>query len=78
MLTAQQVKEIVNYTAEDLTRLIQQRHPTDSFLDAEFLGLSNGGEFVFRAKWYNEEYECENTTKVFVSRDNGILTATVY
>jgi hypothetical protein len=75
MLTAEQVKEIINYTAEDLTRLIQEHYTTDSFIDAEFLGLSNGGQFVFRATWYNEEYECEDTTKVFVGRDNGILTA---
>jgi len=75
MLTAEQVKEIVNYTAEDLTRLIQERYTTDSFLDAEFLGLSNSGKFVFKATWYNEEYECEDTSKVFVGRVDGILTA---
>jgi hypothetical protein len=75
MLTAEQVNEIVNYTAEDLTRLIQERYTTDVFLDAEFLGLSNGGEFVFRATWYNEEEDSEDTTKVFVRRTDSILTA---
>ena len=75
MLTAQQVNEIVNYTAEDLTKLIQQSHTSDKFLTAKLLGLNNVSQFVFSATWYNEETDSEDTVKVFVGRRNGLLTA---
>jgi hypothetical protein len=75
MLTAKQVKEIVNYTAEDLTRLIQERYTTDGFLTAEFLQLNDNGAFVFDATWYNEEEDSEDTVKVFVRSKKDTLIA---
>jgi len=75
MIRAADVKEIINYTAEDLTRLIQEVYPKDKFLAAEFLGVNNTSKFVFSVTWYNEEYECEDTTKVFVGRYNGLIGA---
>lgn len=75
MLTAEQVTEIINYTAEDLTRLIQETYTKDKFLTAKLLGINNYSKFVFSATYWNEEDECEETVKVFVGRMGGIIRA---
>lgn len=75
MLTAEQVREIVDYTAEDLTKLIQQTYTEDKFLTAKFLGINNVSQFVFSTTYWNEEYDCEDTVKVFVGRMGGIISA---
>lgn len=80
MIRAEDVKEIINYTAEDLTRLIQDKYPGDNFLAAEFLGVNNTSKFVFSVDKYIGEDEDEGTetwctTKVFVGRYNGLIGA---
>jgi hypothetical protein len=75
MFTATQVKEVINYNTEDLTLLIRKTYPRDSFVSSEFLGVSNGGSFVFSAVWFNEEEERDEVTKVFVRSESGELSA---
>ena len=75
MLTAEQVHEIVDYTAEDLTKLIQETYTEDKFLTAKFLGINNTGKFVFSATYWNDANDCEDTVKVFVGRMDGIIRA---
>lgn len=75
MLTAASVHEIIAFTAEDLTRLIQVTHRKDQFTTAEFLGVNTVSQFVFSAAQFNEEFNCDQQTKVFVYNRNGTIAA---
>lgn len=75
MLTAVNVRDIIAFTAEDLTRLIQVTHRNHSFTTAEFLGVNTVSQFVFSAAQFNEEFNCDQQTKVFVYNRNGTVAA---
>ena len=75
MLTAETVHSIINYTSEDLTRLIQVTHRDHQLTNAKFLGINNVSQLVFSATQFNEEFNCDQQTKVFVYNDNGTIVA---
>jgi hypothetical protein len=69
----------MNFTAAALTRAIQDAGYTgDSFTGAEFLGMTNGGEFCYRAEVATPE-DGPLYRKVFLSYDAalGRITASV-
>lgn len=75
MLTAVNVRDIIAFTAEDLTQLIQVTHRDHSFTTAEFLGVNNVSQFVFSASWHNTQLDTDQQTKVFVYNNNGTVVA---
>jgi hypothetical protein len=76
MLTAQQVQELIALTDADLTRAIRRAgYRQDTVYDAEFVGLTNGGQFAYRAHWTDSEGE-ELVCKVFATvNDRGQVVA---
>lgn len=75
MLTAASVRDIIAFTAEELTQLIQVTHKTHAFTSAEFLGVNTVSQFVFSASWHNTQLDTEHQTKVFVYNNNGTIVA---
>jgi len=74
MITAEKLGQLINLSAQDLTALIRKAgYREDRFLTAEFLGMTNGGQFCYRCL-YPGEYE--DTCKVFVRvNTNGMMSA---
>jgi hypothetical protein len=61
MLTAQQVQTLIALTAEDLTKAIRRAgYKKDTLHNTEFVGLTNGGQFAYKAHWIEggEEKRC--------------------
>lgn len=75
MLTAASVHDIIAFTAEELTQLIQVTHKNHTFTTAEFLGVNTVSQFVFSAAQFNEEFNCDQQVKVFVYNRNGTVAA---
>ena len=68
MITAETLKTLTSFTAPALTRAINiAGYKGDKFHKAEFLGMTNGGQFCYKTSYIEDGEEC--TTKVFVSYD---------
>lgn len=66
MITAQTLKTLTSFTAPALTRAINDTgYKGDTFLSAEFLGLTNGNQFCYKVT-YKEHGEMA-TGKVFLT-----------
>ena len=60
MLTATQVRALMALDDDDLTQAIRRAgHKRDTLVDSEFVGLTNGGEFAYKAH-YMEHGELVN------------------
>ena len=67
MIIAETLKRLINYDAATLTQLIQKAgHKEDTFTSCKFLGMTNGGQFCYKVKYFDKEMGIEQTTKVFV------------
>lgn len=79
MITAQTLQGLINFTTKDLAKILDTSgYSMCSFETAEFLGITNGGQFCYRVTYFDEAGSGEQETgKVFVSRDSatGVLTA---
>lgn len=76
MITADKLRLLTNMPPVMLTEGIRQSgYKKDKFETAEFLGMSNGNQFVYKASYIeNDEFqEC----KVFVSYDTVTGKVTV-
>ena len=68
MITAQRLKELTTMGPRALTDLIRRAgYKEDSFLTAEFLGMTNAGMFCYSCMYPGE---FEDTCKVFVRLDS--------
>ena len=68
MLLKQHVNELVNMDAATLSRIVRQSGYKDAkFDECEFVGITNTGEFAYRASYYEDGRE--QFTKLFVWRD---------
>jgi len=66
MIIAETLKRLISYDATALTKMIQAAgYKKDSFTGAKFLGISNGGQFVYFCT-YNVEGGTDST-KVYVT-----------
>jgi hypothetical protein len=73
MITALTLKTLTTFTAAALTRAIQDAGYTgDSFTGAEFLGMTNSGEFCYYVTYKAEEGT--DSTKVFLTYDQALGT----
>ena len=76
MITANQLRLLTNMPPIMLTEGIRERgYKKDKFETAEFLGMSNGNQFVYKTSYIedNDIKEC----KVFVSYDSATGKVTV-
>ncbi len=68
MLLKHQVYELVSLTADGLARIARQSGYKDAkFTDCEFVGITNGGEFAYKATYFEDG--AYDFTKLYVWRD---------
>ena len=69
MITADKLQTLITFTPKALAHaLADNGYAGHSFESAEFVGISNGGEFVYKVKFYDEAGTGEvETAKVFLT-----------
>ncbi len=68
MLLKHQVYELVNLNAEQLARIARSSGYKDAkFTDCEFVGITNGGDFCYKASYFEDG--AYDFTKLYVWRD---------
>lgn len=68
MLLKHNVIELLNLNANDLARIARSSGYKDAnFTDCEFVGITNGGEFAYKATYLEERKK--EFTKLYVWRD---------
>jgi hypothetical protein len=68
MLLKSHVNELVNMDALTLSRIVRQSGYKDAkFDDCEFVGITNSGDFAYRASYYEDG--AYDFTKIYVWRD---------
>ena len=78
MITADKVKLLTSQTPTGLSLILKHNGRNGcSFKNAEFLGITNGGEFCYKVTFYNEEGDDGVEGKVFLSynQSTGGMTA---
>ena len=77
MITADTIRRCSNLDNITLERLLRKSYPKDSVIRSEFLGISNGDEFVYKIVYPDQDGDMGMaTTKVFVwLKGNGELVA---
>jgi hypothetical protein len=70
MITADKIRRLAYLDTTALEAAVNKNYPEDSFVSSKFLGISNGGQFCYSVKYFDEEMGIEQTTKVFVDLDN--------
>lgn len=79
MITAETVQELINFTTKDLQRILNTSgYRRCAFETAEFLGITNGGQFCYKVTYYDEAGTGDHeVSKVFLSIDQstGVFTA---
>ena len=79
MITAETLRGLMSFTTKDLAKILDKSgYSMCSFETAEFLGMTNGGEFCYKVSYYDEAGTGNHEVgKVFVSldRSTGVLTA---
>ena len=68
MITAEKLMQLIGLGPKELTALIRKAgYKEDKFLTAEFLGMTNGGQFCYKCLYPGE---FKDICKVFVSMDS--------
>ena len=68
MITAERLKTLTSFTAQGLTEGIRKTgYSRDKFNTAQFLGITNGGQFCYSVTYTDEIEGDECTTKVYIS-----------
>ena len=66
MIIAETLKRLINYDAATLTQLIQTAgYKDDKFTSCKFLGMTNGGQFVYMVVFLVEGGT--DSTKVYIN-----------
>lgn len=75
MLLKEHVNELVNLDAAGLSKIVRQSGYKDAkFDDCEFVGITNSGDFAYKASYYEDG--AYDFTKIYVWRDaNGEYVA---
>ena len=69
MITADELKEYIGLDRYSLSHVLAKSgYVGMSFKDVKFLGLTNGSDFCYSVKFYDESGEGEETGKVFVKK----------
>jgi len=77
MILADELNKFTTLDRYELSNILADSGYTDcSFNSVKFLGLTNGGNFCYAIKYFDEQSEGEQTGKVFVSKTaTGKITA---
>ncbi len=78
MILAETLKTLTAFTAPALSRAVISSGYTDAeFKTAEFLGITNGGQFCYKVTYYDENLGEDSQGKVFLTFDHstGAVTA---
>jgi hypothetical protein len=70
MITAERLQTLTTFTPKALAMGLAQRgYPGNNFDTAEFLGITNGGQFCYRVTFYNDHTEEQDEGKVYLYYD---------
>lgn len=70
MITADKLKTLTTFTPVALARGLELSGYKDvEFNTAEFLGITNGGQFCYRVTFFNDHIEEEDDGKVYLTYD---------
>lgn len=78
MITADKVKLLTSQTPTGLSQILKHSGYTGCFFKrAEFVGITNGGQFAYRVNYHDDSGEGEAVGKVFLSykKDTDTITA---
>ena len=78
MITADKVKLLTSQTPTRLSLILKHSGYTGCFFKrAEFVGITNGGQFAYKVTYHDDSGEGEEVGKVFLSYDQstGGMTA---
>lgn len=77
MMLPATIKHLMSLDTRQLAIALREGGYTGcSFESAEFLGLTNGGEFCYKTTWFDEAGTGDNeVSKVFVKYNGGQITA---
>ncbi len=67
MIPAHTINILGKLGSIQLTQAIRRSGYADSFKDSKFLGISNGKQFVYEVKYFDEHEGEDCYTKVFVA-----------
>lgn len=68
MISAETLKTLVSFTPVALSKGLEMSgYSGQSFKNAEFLGITNGGQFCYKVTYYDESGLGETTDKVFLT-----------
>ncbi len=80
MILADTVRTLTTLTPTSLAQVLAHSgHRDRLFKTAEFVGITNGGEFAYRVTWPDADRDRAGQSKVFVRYDavTGYMTATI-
>jgi len=71
MITADRLKTLTTYSPKGLAKVLDlSGYPMCSFETAEFVGITNGGQFCYKVTYYDEAGTGDHeVSKVFLSYD---------
>ena len=78
MITADKVKLLTSQTPTGLSQILKHSGYTGCFFKrAEFVGITNGGQFAYRVNYHDDAGTGEAVGKVFLSykKDTDTITA---
>lgn len=68
MITADRLKTLTSFTPKALAMgLAQSGHKGAEFKTAEFLGITNGGQFCYKVTFHDEHLGDDTVGKVFLT-----------
>jgi hypothetical protein len=69
MILAEELSKFTTLDRYEISNILADSGYTDcSFNSVKFLGLTNGGNFCYAIKYFDDHSEGEQTGKVFVSK----------
>ena len=79
MITADRLQTLISFTPRALAMgLAQSGYTGVSFETAEFVGITNGGQFCYKVTYFDDAGTGEvETGKVFLTYDSGLGSVTV-
>jgi hypothetical protein len=77
LITAEQLQTLTSFTPQALSRaLAVSGYQGREFQTARFLGITNGGQFCYSVRFYDQELEEDTQGKVFLTHNtDGSVTA---
>jgi hypothetical protein len=77
MILAHTLKTLTTFTAPALQRALGKKAQDVEFTGAEFLGITNGGQFCYTVVFRSSDFEGTDSTKVYLTYNHaqGQVTA---